>query len=185
MLSKSETQSTNLYDRLSSNNYSIRLIKMELLDFEIKCFQRAIALAQAAEAEGNLPVGAVISLDQEIIGEGKSNIWTPQISLTRHAEMEAMRSIPPDLWHQAPRMSLYTTLEPCLMCLSAILLHRIGRVSFGSADPFGGASSVVDHLPPFFADQFSKLAWIGPAFPDLCDPLFIRLQTIEKQKRFY
>jgi tRNA(Arg) A34 adenosine deaminase TadA len=158
---------------------------MEFSDFDIHCFHRAIVLAQAAEAKGNLPVGAVIRLDEKIIGEGKSNIWTPEISLTRHAEMEAMRSIPPELWLQAHRMSLYTTLEPCLMCFGAILLHRIGRVFFGSSDPYGGANRIVDHLPPFFADQFSKIAWIGPALPELCDPLFRRLQTLEKQKKFY
>ena len=158
---------------------------MELSDFDIECFHRAISLAQSAEAEGNLPIGALISLDHEIIGAGKNSIWTPEISLTRHAEIEAMRSITPELWQQAPRMSLYTTLEPCLMCLGAILLHRIGRVYFGSSDPYGGASSLVNHLPPFFAGQFSKLTWIGPAFPEYCDPLFSRQQSLEKQKKFY
>ena len=158
---------------------------MKLSDFDMFCFQRAITLAQTAEAEGNLPVGAVISLDQQIIGEGKSKIWAPKISLDSHAEMEAMRSVPPEVWQQAPSMVLYSTLEPCLMCLGSILLHRIGHVYFGSSDPYGGAGCVENHLPPFFAAQCSKLVWMGPALPEMCDPLFDRLSVMEKRKKFY
>jgi tRNA(adenine34) deaminase len=56
--------------------------------------QRAIELALLAEQEGNLPVGAIIALDGKAIAEGRSRIWVPKFDATRHAEMEALRTVP-------------------------------------------------------------------------------------------
>ena len=56
--------------------------------------RRAIELALLAELEGNLPVGAVITLRGEIVAEGRSAIWLPRFDATRHAEMEALRAVP-------------------------------------------------------------------------------------------
>jgi len=145
----------------------------------------AVALAQEAEESGNLPVGAVISLHGEIIGEGRSAIWAPTHRLDRHAEMEALRSVHPKHWKYAPKMKLFTTLEPCLMCLGAILLHRIGHVYFGSSDPFGGAGISCGHLPDFFSGRFDELEWIGPAMPEMCDPLYERLRELESTKKYF
>ena len=146
------------------------------------CFQETIRLAHEAEEQKNLPVGAVIYLYGEIVSEGKSAIWYPEFSLTRHAEIEALRNVPDGLWEHAQDMILYTTLEPCLMCMGAILLHKIGRVVYGSSDGYGGANSVIGHLPPYFEEQLAKTAWIGPAFPEGCDPLFARLTSIERMR---
>ena len=99
-----------------------------------KYLLRAIELAKKAEHEGNLPVGAVITYQEEVIAEGRSAIWVPIFDATRHAEMEVLRAVPQELWKYSTEMSLYTTLEPCLMCFGAILLHRIGRIVFGSND---------------------------------------------------
>jgi tRNA(adenine34) deaminase len=107
---------------------------METPASDIPFFERAIELAPEAEEQGNLPIGSVICLDGEIVGEGKNAIWYPTYNQNRHAEVEALRSVPEDLWDHSRRMTLYTTLEPCLMCLGAILLHGIGRVLYGSAD---------------------------------------------------
>jgi len=140
---------------------------------------QAIQLALRAEKEGNLPVGAVISLNDEVVAEGRSAVWVPKFDATRHAEMEALRSIPIDLWKYAGEMSLYTTLEPCLMCFGSILLHRIGKVVFGSADNYGGSSTLTPHLSPFFKERFSKTNWVGPIMPNECDPLHERLLALE------
>jgi tRNA(adenine34) deaminase len=99
--------------------------------------REAILLAEKAEQRGNLPIGAVIILDNEIIARGSNSIWQPALELTRHAEMEALRSVPPDLWLKSREMTLYTTLEPCVMCAGAILLHQLGRLVYGSTDPWG------------------------------------------------
>jgi len=149
-------------------------------EMDRSCFQRSIVLANEAGKQKNLPIGAVISYQGEIVGEGKNTIWSPELSLYRHAEMEALRSVRVDLWKNAQDMTLYSTLEPCLMCLGAILLYGIGRIVFGSADPYGGASTVVSQLPPFFAKRFSKVRWSGPALPELCDVLYQRVKILEK-----
>jgi len=145
-----------------------------------KFMHRAIELALLAEREGNLPVGAVISLDGEVVAEGRSAIWAPKFDATRHAEMEALRAVSADLWKSSEEMSLYTTLEPCLMCFGSILLHRIGRVVFGSFDSYGGASSVLSCLPPYFQERLEKTQWLGPNMPSECDPLHERLLELEE-----
>ncbi len=145
--------------------------------------QRAIDLALLAEREGNLPVGAVISLEREVVAEGRSALWVPQFDATRHAEIEALRAVPGDLWESSEDMSLYTTLEPCLMCFGSILLHRIGRVIFGSSDAYGGASSIFTHLPPYFQERFENTQWLGPLMPSECDPLYVRLMALVEARR--
>ena len=94
-----------------------------MLEYE-GLMRRAIELALLAEREGNLPVGAVIALDGEVIAEGRSAIWVPEFDATRHAEMEALRAVPPGLWNSSEQMSLCTTLEPCLMCFGSNSLAR-------------------------------------------------------------
>ena len=145
--------------------------------------KRAIELALLAEQEGNLPVGAVISLDGEVVAEGRSAIWAPRFDATRHAEIEALRAVPPEVWKTAENLSLYTTLEPCLMCFGAILLHGIGRVVFGSMDSYGGSGSILVCLPPFFQVQFENTQWVGPMMPSECDPLHERLLALEEAQR--
>ena len=152
-------------------------------DSDIGFFQYAIRLALEAEKEGNLPIGAVISLGGNIIAEGKNAIWVPQYNPNRHAEIEALRNVPGDLWHSSRKMTLYTTLEPCLMCTGAILLHHIGRVMYGSSDHFGGASVVLGHMPTYFEEEASKTEWIGPAHAEGCDLLFERVMKLVEKMR--
>jgi tRNA(adenine34) deaminase len=78
-------------------------------------------------------------------------------------------------------MTLFTTLEPCLMCAGAILLHQVGRLVYGSSDPYGGvAASCVDSLPPYFKHEFTLVQWTGPALPAECDLLYLRVQELER-----
>jgi deoxycytidylate deaminase len=81
-----------------------------------KFMRRAIELALLAEGEGNLPVGTVIALAGEVVAEGRNAMWVPQFDATRHAEIEALRAVRADLWDSSAEMTLYTSLEPCLMC---------------------------------------------------------------------
>jgi tRNA(adenine34) deaminase len=148
-----------------------------------KFMRRAIELAILAEREGNLPVGVVITLHGEVVAEGRNAIWVPEFDATRHAEIEALRAVQADLWESSDEMTLYTTLEPCLMCFGSILLHRVGRVVFGSSDSYGGASSVLSHLPPFFQERIENTQWLGPIMPAECDPLYKRLQALEEARR--
>jgi tRNA(adenine34) deaminase len=153
---------------------------MNALDQDTIYLRRAILLAQEAERRANLPIGAVVCLDGTIVAEGMNSIWRPVVALTRHAEMEALRSVPAHLWSRAREMTLFTTLEPCLMCAGAILLHQIGRLVFGAADPYGGVGATVQSLPAYFREQFLLMEWIGPALPAECDPLYVRVRELER-----
>ena len=103
-------------------------------------------LADKAQQQGEVPVGAVVVLDEEIIGEG----WNQPISMndpTAHAEIIAMRSAASRLGnYRLPKnTTLYVTLEPCAMCAGAMMHARIGRLVFGAPDPkTGAAGSVFD-----------------------------------------
>jgi tRNA(adenine34) deaminase len=110
--------------------------------------EHALLLAQRAQSLGEVPVGAVVVLDGEIIGEG----WNQPIGLrdpTAHAEIVALRDAASRLGnYRLPGTTLYVTLEPCTMCAGAIVHARVARVVYAADDPRGGAAgSVFDLLP--------------------------------------
>lgn len=139
-----------------------------------KYISRAIEIALEAERRGNLPVGAVVVLDGEVVAEGGSSILVPVYHPGRHAEMEALRNVPVELWPRSREMTCYTTLEPCVMCFGALLLHGIGRIVFGAEDKEGGASVLLDHLPRYYAGGAGVPEWRGPLAADECDALYRR-----------
>lgn len=100
----------------------------------------ALSLAQRAEQQGEVPVGAVIVLDDELISEG----WNQPISNndpTAHAEIQALRAACLKLDnYRLPDATLYTNLEPCVMCAGAIIHARIKRVVFATKEPKTGAA---------------------------------------------
>lgn len=109
---------------------------------------RALALAgHARDAEGEVPVGAVLVMDGVAVGEG----WNRNITLndpTAHAEIQALRAAGLTVSnYRFPGSTLYVTLEPCAMCAMAMVHARVGRVVFGATDPkTGAAGSVFDTL---------------------------------------
>jgi tRNA(adenine34) deaminase len=110
--------------------------------------QQALLLAERAESQGEVPVGAVVVLDGKIIGEG----WNQPIGLqdpTAHAEIVALRDAALKVGnYRLPQTTLYVTLEPCPMCAGAIVHARVARVVYAADDPKGGAAgSVFDLLP--------------------------------------
>jgi tRNA(adenine34) deaminase len=108
--------------------------------------RRALQLATQAEAEGEVPIGAVIVLNGEAIGEG----WNRPISSddpTAHAEVVALRAAALHLNnYRVTGATLYVTLEPCAMCAGAIVHARVARVIFGAHDPRVGAAGSVFNL---------------------------------------
>jgi tRNA(adenine34) deaminase len=145
-----------------------------LSETEEDYLDRAVDLAITAEQKGNLPIGAVVILDDKIIAEGSNAIWFPEYGQNRHAEIEALRSVPKQLWPRSRAMTLFTTLEPCLMCTGAILLHHLGKVVCGAADPTGGGGCVFGHMPPFLEEELKQTEWIGPVLHGPCDELASR-----------
>lgn len=140
---------------------------------DIEFMERAIALALETELQGNLPIGAVITLEHQIIASGANTLLHPRYDPKCHAEMNAMDQVPVDLWHRAKEMTCYTTLEPCCMCFGRILLSGIGKVVFGASDTAGGAGCLLNHLPPFY-HTYPVPLWMGPVMPEKCDELFAR-----------
>jgi len=107
--------------------------------------RHALELARRAQDEGEVPVGAVVVLDEKIVGEG----WNRPISAsdpTAHAEIQAMRAAAATRRnYRLVGATLYVTLEPCAMCVGAMFHARIRRVVFGAADPkTGAAGSTLD-----------------------------------------
>ena len=107
--------------------------------------RRALELARRASEAGEVPVGAVLVLDAEVIAEG-FNAPISHADPTAHAEIQALREAAGKLGnYRLPGTTLYVTLEPCAMCVGAILHARVARVVFGAADPkTGAAGSVID-----------------------------------------
>ncbi|MDP1525313.1 MAG: tRNA adenosine(34) deaminase TadA [Rhodocyclaceae bacterium] len=105
----------------------------------------ALDLAREAATLGEVPVGAVVVRDGEIVGRG-CNQPIGRHDPTAHAEVMALRDAAQRLGnYRMPGCTLYVTLEPCAMCIGAIFHARIGRVVFGARDPkTGAAGSVID-----------------------------------------
>ena len=112
----------------------------------LQWMQRALELARRARDENEVPVGAVVVLDNKCIGEG----WNRPIGAndpSAHAEINALRAAAAAVGnYRLPGAELYVTLEPCLMCAGAICQARLRHVWFGAHDPKAGAAGSVFDL---------------------------------------
>ena len=108
--------------------------------------RHALMLALRAQDEGEVPVGALVVLDEKIIGEG----WNRPIAASdpsAHAEIQAMRAAATQRKnYRLIGATLYVTLEPCAMCVGAMFHARIRRVVFGASDPKTGAAGSTVNL---------------------------------------
>ncbi len=114
--------------------------------FDKEWMQRAFELAQKAEAHDEVPVGAVIVHEDQIIGEG----WNQPISSndpTAHAEIMALRDAGNNIGnYRLSNATMYVTLEPCAMCAGAIVHARIAKLVYATDDPKTGACGSVFNL---------------------------------------
>jgi tRNA(adenine34) deaminase len=108
--------------------------------------RHALTLAARAEAEGEVPVGALVVRDDQVLGEG----WNQPVALrdpTAHAEVLALRAAAQKIGdYRLGGATLYVTLEPCPMCAAAIAHARIARLVFGAWDPRQGAAGSAFNL---------------------------------------
>jgi tRNA(adenine34) deaminase len=132
---------------------------------DVKWMRAALELARKAEAVGEVPVGAVLVKDNQLIAEG----WNQPITshdATSHAEIMAMRAAGKKLSnYRLVDTVMYVTLEPCSMCVGAMIHARVGKVVFGAAEPrtgaLGGAFNLLDanehnHLFDFESGVMAK-----------------------------
>lgn len=130
----------------------------------------ALELAQQAQAAGEVPVGALVILENHIIGAG----WNQPIGLhdpSAHAEIAALRDAARrQSNYRLPGATLYVTLEPCVMCVGAIMHARIARVVYGATDPKTGAAGSMFEL--LGSDKFNhRVAVTRGVLADQCAEL--------------
>ena len=112
-----------------------------------KFMREALALAAEAAAAGEVPVGAVVVKDGRVIGRGY-NRPISSADPTAHAEIVALReAAAAERNYRLPGCELYVTLEPCAMCVGALVHARLARVVFGAKDPKTGACGSIADLP--------------------------------------
>ena len=130
----------------------------------------AFRLAQRAEQQGEVPVGAIVVKDEQCIAEG----WNSSIAThdpTAHAEVMALRKAGLALEnYRLPGATLYVTLEPCVMCMGAISHARVERLVFGAFDPKRGA---VCHALSLSDASFlnHRINWVGGVLEIDCSEL--------------
>lgn len=130
----------------------------------------AFRLAQRAEQQGEVPVGAIVVKDDQCIAEG----WNASITMhdpTAHAEMVALRKAGLALGnYRLCDATIYVTLEPCVMCMGAISHARIKRLVFGAFDPRRGA---VCHALSLAEASFlnHRISWYGGVLETECSEL--------------
>ncbi len=141
--------------------------------------QHALREAHEAGAAGEVPVGAIVVVDDELLGAGQ-NRSIRDFDPSGHAEVVALRAACHAAQnHRLTDATLYVTLEPCAMCMGAIVQARVTRVVFGAYDPKAGAAgSVVDLSDsPAFNHRFEIM---GGVFADECGAL---LQEFFRDRR--
>lgn len=144
----------------------------------------ALSLAKLSADEGEVPVGAVVVCDGNIVGEGRNRRETVKNAL-HHAEIEAINSACETLggW-RLWKCDLYVTLEPCPMCAGAIINSRIKNVYFGAFDPKNGA--VVSKARLFDIDFTHKPIYEGGLLEKECSEIltsfFKDLRESKQQK---
>lgn len=132
--------------------------------------RHALRLAEQAGREGEVPVGAVLVKDGQLIAEG----WNRPIAgndPTAHAEIQALRAAGKILGnYRLVDTTLYVTLEPCTMCAGAIIHARVARVVFGAPDPKTGAAGSVFNV--LDSDQYNhSVELLGGVLRDECATL--------------
>ena len=112
---------------------------------DLNCMRAALAEAKVAAEAGEVPVGAVVVAGGEIVARGHNRSETDS-DPSAHAEIVALRAAAQDLGnYRLSNATLYVTLEPCAMCLGALVQARIERLVFGAYDPKAGAAgSAID-----------------------------------------
>lgn len=136
----------------------------------------AVALAAEAARNGEVPVGAVVVKDGAIIGRG-SNRPIGSADPTAHAEIVALREAAARLGnYRLAGCELFVTLEPCAMCVGAMLHARLARVVFGARDPKTGACGSVVDLPAV-ASLNHHARFEGGILADDCGALLTRFFT--------
>jgi len=129
--------------------------------------RRAIELGRQAEALGEVPVGAILVRDNQVIGSGYNSPLGCH-DPTAHAEVKALRDAAQATGnYRLPGSTLYVTIEPCAMCAGALVHARVARLVFGAREPRAGVvASNILLLDQGFLNH--KVVWEGGVLEDEC-----------------
>jgi tRNA(adenine34) deaminase len=154
---------------------------MHAMHDDLYFMTRAYALAQQAEAAGEVPVGAVLVKDGQIIGEG----WNRPISThdpSAHAEMIAMRAAAQAMQnYRLLDTTLYVTLEPCAMCAGAMVHARVKRLVYAATDPRAGAAGTMFNITQHEALNH-RVEVVGGVMAEECGELLRRFFQMRRSK---
>ena len=150
----------------------------------VRFMREALRLAAEAGAEGEVPVGCVITLGDRIVGRGRNRRETSKNALC-HAELEAIDQACRALggWRRW-QCDMYVTLEPCPMCAGAIINARIPKVYYGAPDPKAGSCGTVTDLfaLPFNHRPEVHAGLLAEESAALLQAFFIRLRENREKK---
>jgi tRNA(adenine34) deaminase len=146
---------------------------------DLQFMRRALELADYAAGQGEVPVGAVLVRDGEIVGEGSNQVISSS-DPTAHAECVALRDAARKADnYRLPGTTLYVTLEPCTMCVGALVHARVQRLVFAAREPRAGVICSCAHA--LDADYYNhKVDWEEGL---LADESAARLQDFFRQRR--
>ncbi len=156
------------------------------LQDDYKWMQKALLQAKKAEALGEVPVGAIVVLNNQVIGEG-FNQSIHNSDPTAHAEIVALRDAATKVKnYRLIGATLYVTLEPCTMCTGALVHSRIQRLVYGTKEPKAGVvSSQAELLDAPYLNY--RVAFTGGVCEQQCSELisefFLRRREDKKNKR--
>lgn len=155
-------------------------------DKDLLWMERAISLAAQAEALGEIPVGAVIVKGNQLLAEG-FNQPISSCDPSAHAEIVALRQAgKQEKNYRLTNATLYVTLEPCTMCVGALVHARIARLVFGTVEPKSGA--VISQARLLDADYFNhRVSYMGGVLAEQCQhqlsDFFARRRAQKRQQR--
>jgi tRNA(adenine34) deaminase len=166
---------------------------MSYSDMDKQFMKIALKEARSALKNGDLPVGAVLVIDGKLIAKKRNKLYSYSDWIS-HAELKIIQEnskiIKEKIKTKNSNVELYTTVEPCLMCLGATILNRITRVVFSCPDPFGGATKInPKNLSKWYIERWPMIE--GGLFKkESCDLIinFMKLnksETLRKQGELF
>jgi tRNA(adenine34) deaminase len=126
---------------------TLQRINLDLATLDVEAHMRAaLAEAEAAGQAGELPIGAVVVIDNQIVSRGRARQQQRQSQLA-HAELQALLEGGPRLFSEYARAVLFTTLEPCPMCLGAAVMADVAHIVFACPDAVVRSQDTLAHNP--------------------------------------